>query len=483
MKKNLEQFTSRFGLIAATLGMAIGAGNIWRFPRLAGQYGGTFILPWLIFLFLWSIPLLITEFSIGKKTRSGVIAAFKNALGKNYTWMGFFVAFCTAAIMFYYSVVCGWSFKYLILSLSGQIATIDHQNYWNTWSHSVAEPLFFHIFALIIASTFIFLGIVKGIERFSKIIIPSLFVLLVISSINAISLDNASLGLNYFFSFEVSKLNDHKIWLDGLSQSAWSTGAGWGLLLTYSVYAREKEKIVGNAFLAGIGNNFASILAGLVIIPTVFALSIDTAAAQNALASGNQGLAFIALPALFGTMSYGGPIASIFFFALFLAALSSLISMLEMATRILMDFGINRRTAVVTIASLSILAGAPSAISPAFFDNQDWVWGLGLMVSGFLFTLAVIKIGPARFVTEWMEADKYKNFFIKSFKVLFYFVIPLEFILMLGWWLYLSVTAYSKSAWDPLETYSLGTTLLQWLAVVIVGLILNKKLNQKLDLS
>ena len=125
---NKDYFSSRWAFLIAALGMAIGAGNIWRFPRLAGQYGGSFLIPWLLFLFLWSIPLIMIEFSIGKKLRLGVIKAFSNSLGKKYTWMGWFVAMCTIGIMFYYSVVCGWSLKYFLLGRLKSICDNLHRD-------------------------------------------------------------------------------------------------------------------------------------------------------------------------------------------------------------------------------------------------------------------------------------------------------------------------------------------------------------------
>ena len=150
MPKKIESFSSRFGLIAAAIGMAIGAGNIWRFPRLAGQYGGSFLIPWLLFLFLWSIPLLMVEFSIGKKSKLGTIGSFYKAVGENFAWMGWFVGFCTTAILFYYSVVCGWSLKYFVLSVSNQISSIDHPSYWQNYTASVYQPVFYHFVCLLI---------------------------------------------------------------------------------------------------------------------------------------------------------------------------------------------------------------------------------------------------------------------------------------------------------------------------------------------
>jgi NSS family neurotransmitter:Na+ symporter len=476
-----ESFSSRFGLIAAALGMAIGAGNIWRFPRIAGEYGGSFIIPWMIFLFLWSIPLLLVEFSVGKKTESGVVNAFRKTMGKKFTWMGFFVVFCTSAIMFYYSVVCGWSLKYFFLSISGGLLNLNHEQYWNTYAASNYEPLFYHFVSLIVACIFIYLGIVKGIERFSKVIIPLLYLLLIVSAINAINLNGADSGLSFFFSFDIHMLADYKIWLDGLSQSAWSTGAGWGLILTYAIYSKKNEPVSGNVFITAFGNNFASILSGLVIIPTVFALSINIQAAHDILGQGNQGLAFIAIPQLFSQMAAGGIYSTVFFLALFFAALSSLISMLELASRTIMDFGINRKKAVIIIFFVSFLCGLPSAISLKFFDNQDWVWGLGLMVSGFFFTVLVIKIGVKDFVEKWFNPLKFKKFALISFRILFYFLLPLEFIAMLGWWFYQSLNWLPDSSWSITESFSLGTTLFQWTIILLAGIFLNKRINTWLE--
>ena len=475
MPRKIESFSSRFGLIAAAIGMAIGAGNIWRFPRLAGQYGGSFLIPWLIFLFIWSIPLLMVEFSIGKKSKMGTIGSFYKAVGENFTWMGWFVGFCTTAILFYYSVVCGWSLKYFVMSISGQISNIDHAAYWQNYTDTIYQPVFYHLISVVIGGYIIYRGILKGVEFFSKIMIPALFLLLIIAAVKAITLPGSEVGRNYFFEFDLSKLNNYKIWLDGLSQSAWSTGAGWGLLLTYAIYARKDENIIGDSFLTGLGNNLASIIAGLAIIPTVFALSASIPEAQEALASGNQGLAFIVIPQLFNKMSGGIIFSSVFFLALFIAAISSLISMIELAVRILIDFGFSRKKATLFICSGSFLLGAPSAVSLNFFNNQDWVWGLGLMLSGAFFTFAVIKIGVEKFIDDWLQPSQNVTIYKGLFKVLFYICIPIEFVIMLGWWFWQSVQWNPSTWWNPLSIYSMGGVLLQWLIIIVIGFIFNKK--------
>ena len=478
MAQKIESFTSRFGLIAATLGMAIGAGNIWRFPRLAGEYGGTFLIPWIVFLFLWSIPLLLVEYSVGVKTRTGVIGAFTKTMGKNFTWMGWFVAICVSAILFYYSVVVGWTLKYFVLAISNDLTGLSHEEYWTAFTTDSVQPIFYHFAALAIAAGLIYMGIVKGIERFSKVVIPGLYILLIVSAIKAFNLPGAGEGVSYMFSFDLTKLTDYKIWLDGLSQSAWSTGAGWGLLLTYSIYAKNNESTTGNVLITSVGNNIASVLAGLVIIPTIFALSITPEVAKSILASGNQGLAFIAIPKLFAQIAGGGVFAILFFTALFFAALSSLIAMVELSSRVLMDFGLTRKKATLAVTLFAALLGVPSAISIDVFNNQDWVWGLGLMISGLFFNLMVLKIGVTTFVDDWYQPKKYVALTHKVFKFLFYFLLPFEFLAMLSWWLYQSIGWSPDTTWDVFASFSLGTTLMQWTLVILIGLLLNKKLNQ-----
>jgi len=405
MSQKRDYFTSRWTFLLAALGMAIGAGNIWRFPRLAGQYGGSFLIPWMIFLFLWSIPLIVIEFSLGKKFRLGVIGVFRRGLGRHYTWMGWFIALCTTFIMFYYSVVCGWSLKYLLLSISGSINNLEHLEFWNRYTTSSYEPVIYHILALIAGSGIIFFGIKQGIEKAVKILIPLLFVLIIIAAIGSISLPGSARGLTYLFRIQIDDILNYKVWLEALSQSAWSTGAGWGLILTYSNYVKKKEKAIYYAILTGIGNNLASLLCALAIIPAVFALTSSVNEANLVLQAGNQGLTFIFLPQLFSKMPGGFFITPLFFFALFIAAISSLIAMLELAVRIIMDYGWTRSKAVISIALVAIIAGIPSALSIKIFNNQDWVWGLGLILSGFFFLFFALKMKIKNYVSLYLRSE------------------------------------------------------------------------------
>ncbi len=474
-----ETFSSRWTLLLASIGMAIGAGNIWRFPRLAGQYGGAFLIPWFLFLLLWSIPLLIVEFSIGKKTRKGVIGSFAELGGKKFTWMGAFVAFCTMAIMFYYSVVSGWALRYFTVSVTGELFRVDQSAYWQSFI-SGYQPLLFHLIALTVGSVIIYQGVVRGIERANKILLPSLLVLLIIGVVRALTLPGAATGLNYFFGIRTEYLFNYQVWLEGLTQSAWSTGAGWGLILTYAVYMREREDIVLNSFITGFGNNSASLIAGLAIIPAIFSLAPSVAQAEKALQAGNDGLSFIVIPQLFNKLPAAPFFTSVFFLALFFAALSSLISMLELSTRIFMDFGLPRHKALPLVSLLTAVLGAPSALSIHIFRNQDWAWGLGLILSGFFFAILVLRYGVEKFRRELVNrvpGDMRAGFW---FTYLFRFVVPVEAILLLVWWLYRSVGWNPRGWYNPLGSETLGTCLFQWGVAIFIFLLLNGAIYQRL---
>lgn len=479
-----EVFSSRWALLLAALGMAIGTGNIWRFPRIAAQNGGgAFIIAWIVFLFLWSTPLLISEFAIGKKTRYGAVGAFGKLLGEKYTWMGAFVGFCSTAIMFYYSVVTGWCFKYFVASVRGGLSSVENMAYWTQFTTSY-EPILFHLLAMGVGAFIIYQGVVQGIERANKILIPSLLILLILGVVRALTLPGAVNGLNFFFAVDWDSLTNHKIWLEALSQSAWSTGAGWGLILTYAVYLKKEEDIVINSFVTAFGDYSASLLAGLAIFPAVFALAPTLGLAPEEVMKytgpASTGLTFIWIPQLFQGMALGSLFTTIFFLALSFAALSSLIAMIELVTRILMDAGMQRKQAILLVASGGFLLGLPSAINMTFFENQDWVWGVGLMLSGFFVAFAAIKFGPEKFRTELVNTKGNDLNVGRWFDYLIKYVIPIEFLILIGWWFYQSVANFDREGWwNPFHTFSIGTCIFQWGLVIAMFLIFNRVLYKK----
>lgn len=475
---NKEQFASRWGFIAAAIGMAVGTGNIWRFPRMAAQYGGgAFVVAYTIALFLWSAPLLMSEMAMGRTTRLGPIGGFRDFVGKKYTWMGAWMVMVCMLIAFYYSVVTGWCMKYFVLAMSGAFREgVDTAALWKAFLHNPVENLLFHFIAIGLCGLIIYKGIQGGVEKVTKVMIPVLFIFLIIAAIRSVTLPGAGEGLRYLFVPDWSKLLVPDTWLQAFTQSAWSTGAGWGLLFTYAVYTKKREDISQNCLIVGFGDQTAALLAAIVVIPTVFALSPDLATAQAAMSGGNTGLTFISLAQLFPKMAGGFLIAPIFFLAMVFAALSSLIAMVEVGARAFMDAGWDRKKATIYTVVGSFLLGIPSAIKPDFLDNQDWVWGVALLVSGFFTIIAIWKYG----------ADKVRNEIINPYadikmgawwSFVIKYVSPLIFLVVTGWWLKQAVSWYPDTWWRPFEVFNVGTIALQWIILIVVLLLANNFLS------
>ena len=218
---------------------------MWRFPRIAAQNGGAaFLIPWVIFLFIWSLPLLIAEFGLGRGSRRGVVGAFADLVGRRYAWMGGFIAVTSVMILFYYSVVTGWTLKYVLASLTGRLDGPAAAEYWTSYSASVWQPLAFHSVSVLVGAAIISRGVRAGIERANKVLIPTLLGLLIVAVVRSVTLPGAGRGLGFLFNPDLSLLGSYRTWLEALTQSAWSTGAGWGLILTYAVYVRRDEDVM-----------------------------------------------------------------------------------------------------------------------------------------------------------------------------------------------------------------------------------------------
>jgi NSS family neurotransmitter:Na+ symporter len=486
------RFSSRLGLILSVLGIAVGTGNIWRFPRIVAQNGGeegagAFLVSWVIFLFIWSIPLIMAEYALGRKGRMGLIGTFSRIAGEKVAWMGAFLGFVATAIMFYYSVVTGWCMYYLAHTVGNPLplSTAEATNVWESFQGS-ANPILFHLLAMAIGGLIVWRG-VSGIERANKILIPALFVIVLVALGRAVTLDGASEGIRYLFTPQWDTLLHPRVWLDALTQNAWDTGAGWGLILTYGAYMQHRHGVVKNAFITGIGNNTVSLLAAITIFSACFAILGAEMSRSEILAvmknSGpaSTGLTFIWTPQLFAQMPMGSALASLFFLGLSFAAFSSLISMIELAVRILVDGGLSRDRAVLAVSVLGFLLGVPSAVNLTFFENQDFVWGVALMISGALVAFAVVRFGVAHFRREEVNGTPMDWSVGKSWDALIKYVVPLQAIVLLSWWLFLAATEYAPQSWyNPFEPYSVMTCLVQWITVAVVLMASNNWLVRRL---
>ncbi len=463
-------FSSRWGMLLAMAGMAVGTGNIWRFPRIAATNGGgSFLVAWVVFLLLWSIPLLILEFGMGKGTRSGPIGAFAKTLGPKFGWMGAWVAWTATAIMFYYSVVMGWTLRFLWASITGAVPAEPPGAFWAEYAAS-PEALLTHAIAVGLGVFVVSRG-VKGIETAARFLIPSLVILVVILALRALTLPGASAGLAFLFTPDWGALASYEIWLQALTQNAWDTGAGWGLVLCYAIYMRTREDTALNAFVIGFGNNSMSLLAGIMVLCTVFSVMPD--AADQIVGAGNEGLTFIWVPQLFGTLPFGRFFLVLFFLALVFAAWSSLIAMIELASRVLMDLGLSRGSAIAVVGIAGLLLGIPSALSMDVFGNQDFVWGGGLMLSGFFFAFAVLRYGVTKWRNEFINTGDSDIHIGAWWDWAMRFVV-VQAVVLVGWWLWQVRGDGLAANLTPFATFNVGTVLIQWGVVLVIFISLNR---------
>lgn len=420
---------------------------------------------------------------MGRKTGLGTIGAFRDFMGEKFAWFGTWIAVVCLMLMSYYSVVMGWCVKYFTLAFSGTfsagITTEQTNAIWNSFTSNGAQVTLFHFVSMAIAGIVIYKGVQDGIEKFSKVMIPTLFILLVVAAIRAITLPGAAKGLEYLFTPNIAMLATPKIWLEAFTQVAWSTGAGWGFLITLSTYTKRRDDVPGGAFTMGITDNVGALQAAMVVLPSIFALSPSMEYTTTALTSGNTGLTFIYLAQLFSQMPGGIIIGTLFFLAMAVAALTSLIPMIEVVVRNMMDAGVSRKKATILISTIGFLIGLPSAMNINILDNQDWVWGIGLLVSGLLVSLAMIKFGADHVRKNYVNTE-FADFHIGKWWNFTMYLFPVIFTILVGWWMWQGVTGYPETWMSPFETFNAGTIIFQFGIVILFSILTNKYFCKKI---
>lgn len=479
-EKESSLFSSKLGFIIASIAMAVGTGNIWRFPRVAAANGGgAFVLILLIAVIFIMVPLLMSEMVIGRYGRKGTIGSYGDFMGgRKYSWVGAWMGFVCIAIMFYYSVVVGWTIKYTVLALSGTFrAGVDTNAIWNAFTTNPTETIFYHFIAMALALFIIYQGVTKGIERYTKIFLPALAILMVIAAIRALTLPGAMEGMEFLFRINPADLVNPTVWLEAFTQAAWSTGAGWALLMTYAIYSRPRDDVGASMFVVGFADIGIALIAGMAVIPTVFAMApsmgLETA---EVLGAGNTGITFIYMAQLFTTMPGGLFMSIIFFLGLAFAGLSSLLAMVEVGVSNLVTAGWDRKKAALYTAVAGFIVGIPSAWSLNFLDNQDWVWGVALLISGVFTAWAVMKFGVEKVRTELVNHEGTVMHVGKWFNYCIY-ASPIAIGIVFIWWFEMSIGWYGADWWKPFEVFSTGTMLFQWAVAVIIFILANKWLG------
>jgi NSS family neurotransmitter:Na+ symporter len=313
------------------------------------------------------------------------------------------------------------------------------------------------------------------------VLIPALLCIVIISLVRTLTLDGASEGIAFLFTPDWSTLARPQIWLEALTQNAWDTGAGWGLILTYGAYMQGRHGVVKNAVITGVGNNTVSLMAAVIIFGTVFAIlgaemsKAEVLEVMKTSGPAATGLTFIWMPQLFAKMPAGNVFAVLFFLGLSFAAFISLIELIEVCTRILVVFGVARRQAILGVCITGFTLGIPSAINLEFFANQDFVWGVALMISGAFIAFAVIRYGASRFRMECIDNQEHDWNAGPLWDKTISYVIPTLAVVLLGWWLYQAGSVYSPDRWfDPFDPFSVMTCLMQWGIALVVFIFFNR---------
>ncbi|MFO8055546.1 MAG: sodium-dependent transporter [Bacteroidales bacterium] len=393
-----DSFSSKFGVIAAAAGSAVGLGNIWRFPYVAGENGGgAFLLIYIIFISVIGVSVMLSEFAIGRKAQRNVFGSFKKlAPGKPWFLVGFMGVVAAFVILSFYSAVAGWTLEYTYNSLMNSFQgknPAEIESMFDNFRANSWRPAMWLLLFMIVTALIVWAGVKNGIERYARVLMPVLFLLIIILGIRSITLDGAMEGLKFLFKPDFSKLSTNSI-LEALGQAFFSLSIGMGALITYGSYISKKENLSLSAIQVTFTDAVVAILAGIAIFPAVFAFGIEPGS--------GPGLVFVTLPNIFIQMPGGYFFAVLFFTLLIVAALTSSISVLEVVVAYFSEeFNISRSKATVlgsvTITALGLVCAMSWGATKTWtifglttFECMDWLSAnLLLPLGGFFIVIFV----------------------------------------------------------------------------------------------
>ncbi len=401
---NRETFSTSLTVFFATLGSAVGLGNIWKFPYMTGMNGGgAFILVYLLFVLLLGIPIMVSEFYLGRKTRSNVVGVF-NKLKAHKFWkiIGYMGLLSSFLIMFFYSTVAGWVYAYVFRALKGDFRFLGDMGIEEarvasegifTDTLSGISPMLWQGFAILLVSVILIGGVKKGIERVTKTLMPILLLLIIISAVRALTLSGAGEGLSFLMKADFSKLKGSSI-LAAMGLAFFKLSLGMGTMVTYGSYFNKENNLMGTSFKVALSDVAVSMLAGLAIFPVVFTFQLAP--------EGGPGLLFQTIPLVFSMLPLGNILLIAFFVLTAIASTTAMLSMVEVPIAILTEeLKLNRKKAVIIITSLMFMVGVvtthPDALfgqvqvaGKNFFDLFDYTASNLLMpLGGLLITIFV----------------------------------------------------------------------------------------------
>jgi neurotransmitter:Na+ symporter, NSS family len=365
-----ENWGSRFGFIMAAAGSAVGLGNIWRFPYMTGENGGgAFIVIYLVCVLVICLSVMIAEFAVGRRTSLAAVGAYKT-IDNRWTFAGVLGVISAFFIMGFYPVVGGWAFAYIVKSFSGLLSSaVPIGDVFGAFISNPIQPIFWMILFLAINVIIVAKGISGGIEKAGKILMPTLFVLLILISIRSITLPGAGAGLEFLFKPKFDVVNGQTV-LAALGQAFFSLSLGMGCMITYGSYLDKKEDLTKSALLVTMMDTGVAILAGVAIFPALFAFGMEPEV--------GPGLVFVVVPSIFAEMGGIGALFSVLFFiALMVAALTSSVSLLEVVVAYLIDQkNMERKKAVIVTGAIMTFTSILSSLSMGLMSGVK-LFGVG----------------------------------------------------------------------------------------------------------
>ena len=437
MDSKRSSFTSKLGFVLAAAGSAVGLGNIWRFPYLAAKYGGgMFLLVYLVLSVTFGFSLMVAEISIGRKTQMSAIGAFK-ALNKRFAFVGWMAALVPTIILPYYSVIGGWVMKYIFGFVTGDAQNMANSDYFGSYIAEVGEPVIWFLLFIVLTALIVILGVDKGVEKVSKVMMPALVILIIgIVIYTLFTVDGAWDGVLYYVTPDFSKFSLMTV-VAAAGQLFYSMSLAMGIMITFGSYTKKEINIEASTKQIEIFDAGVAFLAGLMIIPVVFARD------PASITKSGPGLMFSVLPHIFSDMPGGSVIGAIFFIMVFFAALTSSISLMETVVSILIDkTKIGRKLACVIVFVFSCLMGLLSCLGYSAWDNVKIIGMQFLdffdfvsnnLIMPIVALLTCIFVGyilkPKTVIEEVELSGKFKN--KKLFTAVIKYIAPLLLVIIL----------------------------------------------------
>ncbi|MBP3337191.1 MAG: sodium-dependent transporter [Clostridia bacterium] len=371
-----EKFSSRLGFILISAGCAIGLGNVWRFPYIVGEYGGAaFILIYLLFLVIFGLPIMTMEFSVGRASGKSIAKSFEELEPKGTKWhhFGYVGVVGNYLLMMFYTSVTGWMFAYLFKSIRGDFVGAAADQISAQFASLNANPIAmsgFMILTVVVGFLICSLGLKKGVEKITKVMMLALLAIIVVLAVHAVTLDGASEGLKYYLIPDFSRITEHslgEVIFAALGQSFFTLSIGIGSMAIFGSYIKKDRKLFGEAVSIALLDTFVAFTAGLIIIPSCFAYNVNPGA--------GPGLIFETLPVVFANMAGGRIWGTLFFLFLLFAALSTIIAVFENIVAFAMElWGWSRKKACILNIFIVIALSLPAALG---FNVLSFVQPLG----------------------------------------------------------------------------------------------------------